>query len=119
MAAVLGSAGTQFEGLQGVLYDVYIKSPLLSGVLGRLQWGSGGRAMRAHMERAVRSVPADTVETVLADASALPFDSGSADVVMAYNGLHHFADPQGSLREATRHRHFRRHAKVNVHLTRS
>ena len=109
MAAVLGSTGVRFEGLQGVLYDVYIKSPLLSGVLGRLQWGSGGRAMRAQMERAVRSVPADA--TVV-------------DVPCGGGILLRWLEPGFSgrwpmLRRYRRHRHFRRHAKVNVHLTRS
>src|SRR3954467_10278069 len=144
MAAMLGSAGNQFDGIGGTLYDRYIQSPLLSAIFGRLQWGSGARAMRGHMERSVRSVPAGAtvidvpcgggillrwlevparriavdlsetmldrtrrlgiggVETVLADASSLPFESGTADVVMAYNGLHHFADAPGSLREAMR-----------------
>lgn len=144
MAAMLGSPRDQFEGLGGVMYDRYIQSPLLSSVFGRLQWGSNARAMREHMERSVRSVPAGAtvvdvpcgggillrwldaparwlavdlsetmlartarlgvagVETVLADACRLPFDDGLADVVMAYNGLHHFADAPGSLREATR-----------------
>src|SRR3954451_709850 len=144
MAAVLGFAGNQFNGIGGTLYDRYIQSPLLSAIFGRLQWGSSARAMRGHMARSVRSVPAgatvidvpcgggillrwlevparwiavdlsetmldrtrrlgiEGVETVLADASSLPFESGMADVVMAYNGLHHFADPAGSLREAMR-----------------
>jgi SAM-dependent methyltransferase len=146
MAAVLGSAGNQFDGVSGAVYDRYIQSPVLSAVFGRLQWGSDARAMRAHMERSVRSVPAGAtvvdvpcggglllrwldpgfagrwlavdlsrtmlartdrlgvagVETVLADASELPVHDGTADVVMAYNGLHHFADAPGSLREAMR-----------------
>src|SRR4051812_25995742 len=137
MAAMLGSAGNQFDGIGGTLYDRYIQSPLLSAIFGRLQWGSSARAMRGHMARSVRSVPAgatvidvpcgggillrwleaparwiavdlsetmlarttrlasrlgiEGVETVLADASSLPFESGTADGGMAYNGLHHFA----------------------------
>jgi SAM-dependent methyltransferase len=139
----------QFEGIRGALYDRYIQSPLLSRVLGRLQWGSDAVPMRRHMERSVRGVPDGAtvvdvpcgggillrwldpsrsvrwlavdgaermlgrtarlaaglglqVDTVLADASSMPFDDGIADAVMAYNGLHHFADAPSSLREAMR-----------------
>jgi SAM-dependent methyltransferase len=138
---------SQFEGVGGVLYDRYIQSPRLSALLGRLQWGSNARAMRAHMERSVSRVPEGAtvidvpcgggillrwagparwlavdgsrtmlarterlaarlglrgVECVQAEAASLPFDDGIADVVMAYNGLHHFADAPGALREAMR-----------------
>lgn len=150
MAAMLGSPRDQFEGLGGVMYDRYIQSPLLSRILGQLQWGSNARAMREHMARSVRSVPdgatvidvpcgggillrdldpgmrvrwlavdasrtmvertrrlarklgLEGVEVVLADAVDMPFDDALADVLMHYNGLHHFADPRAALREAAR-----------------
>lgn len=143
-------AASRFEGIAGVLYDRYIQSPRLSAWLGRVQWASDARAMREHMRRAVRSVPAgatvidvpcgggillrdldpalsvrwlavdaartmlrrtdrlagelglDGVETVLADAAAMPFDDGTADLLMHYNGLHHFPDPAAAVREAAR-----------------
>jgi ubiquinone/menaquinone biosynthesis C-methylase UbiE len=141
---------SQFDGLGGVLYDRYIQSARLSAALGRLQWSSNARAMRSHMEAAVRSVPRAAtvidvpcggglllrwldpaagvrwlavdgsptmlertgrlaarfgiggVETLRADALRLPLEDDIADVVMAYNGLHHFADAPGALREALR-----------------
>ena len=42
------------------------------------------------------------VECILADAGSMPFEDGTADVLMAYNGLHHFANALGAVREAMR-----------------
>jgi ubiquinone/menaquinone biosynthesis C-methylase UbiE len=42
------------------------------------------------------------VEFILADASELPLEDGTFDLVCSYNGFEHFADPQKVLREMIR-----------------
>jgi ubiquinone/menaquinone biosynthesis C-methylase UbiE len=58
-------------------------------------------AMIAETARLLRSANIDRFKAVPADASALPLDSSSVDVVFTFNAIHHFILP-AFLREAQR-----------------
>lgn len=55
---------------------------------------------RAHRRAETRGLTG--VELVEADATEIPLPPASADLFLAYWGLHCFADPQGALNEAAR-----------------
>lgn len=69
---------------------------------------SPGAALRVR-ERAERH--GVEISPIVADAEALPFKTGSIDVVYVHDGLHHLEDPMAGLREMTRV------ARVAVSLT--
>jgi ubiquinone/menaquinone biosynthesis C-methylase UbiE len=52
--------------------------------------------------RRARKLRLDQVELVAADAEALPFGDGAADLFLSYFGLHCFPDPEAAVREAAR-----------------
>jgi SAM-dependent methyltransferase len=65
-------------------------------------------ARRGHHVVGVDSSPvmvrlaSDRHEAFVADATALPFEDGSFDLVLAYMSVMNFDDPEGALREAAR-----------------
>jgi SAM-dependent methyltransferase len=82
--------GVALRGLpQGLDVD-YVAVDIASTMLRRTE--------RAAERRGVTS----SVRTVLADVGALPFDTGSFDLVLSFTGLHCFPDPALATRELAR-----------------
>jgi SAM-dependent methyltransferase len=70
----------------------------------RVRWLAvdSAQTMLGRTRRLAARLGIEGVETVCADAAAMPFEDGSADMLMHYNGLHHFPDPEAAVREAAR-----------------
>ena len=71
--------------------------------------GRGAEALSARERIVADAAPGMTrqayrkgFEAVRADAADLPFVAESADAVLVVDALHHFADPDGAIREAAR-----------------
>jgi SAM-dependent methyltransferase len=60
------------------------------------------RTMLRRTERLAGELGIEGVEAILADAARMPFEDATADVLMHYNGLHHFPDAPAAVREAVR-----------------
>jgi SAM-dependent methyltransferase len=82
-------AGVAFRGLAPEQAVRYVAVDLSQRMLDRAR----AVAKRRGLER---------IELVRADATAIPLESGAADLFLSHFGLHCFRDPQAAVREAAR-----------------
>ena len=82
-------AGVAFRGLAPE-HDVrYVAVDLSQSMLARARATAARRGL-------------DGIEFVRADATAIPIESGAADLFLSHFGLHCFPDPEAAVREAAR-----------------
>ncbi|MFN2483629.1 MAG: class I SAM-dependent methyltransferase [Candidatus Limnocylindria bacterium] len=72
------------------------------GRLGRVLAERGHRVVGVDSSAALVRLAAETIDAVQADATWLPFDDGSFDLVVAFMSLHDMDDMEGAVREVGR-----------------
>jgi SAM-dependent methyltransferase len=82
-------AGVAFRGLAPEHNVRYIAVDLSQGMLARARATAARRGL-------------DRIEFVRSDATAIPVESGAADLFLSHFGLHCFPDPEAAVREAAR-----------------
>ena len=82
-------AGVAFRGLAPEHEVRYLAVDLSQGMLARARATAARRGL-------------DGIEFVRADATAIPVESGAADLFLSHFGLHCFPDPEAAVREAAR-----------------
>jgi SAM-dependent methyltransferase len=82
-------AGVAFRGLAPEHSVRYMAVDLSQGMLARDRATAARRGL-------------DRIEFVRADATAIPLESGVADLFLSHFGLHCFPDPEAAVREAAR-----------------
>ena len=82
-------AGVAFRGLSPRQPVRYVAVDLSQSMLDRARIAAKRRRL-------------DTIELVRADATAIPVESGAADLFLSHFGLHCFSDPEAAVEEAAR-----------------
>jgi SAM-dependent methyltransferase len=82
-------AGVAFRGLAPEHNVRYMAVDLSQGMLARARAAAARRGL-------------DRIEFVQTDATAIPLESGVADLFLSHFGLHCFPDPEAAVREAAR-----------------